>query len=57
MDQTEDILRLMEVGFGVREAIFVTTGILPLDVADSARSDYHRKQQDFLKRIAAMRPK
>jgi hypothetical protein len=42
MDRTDDMLRLMEVGIGVREAVFVTTGILPLDVAESARADYER---------------
>jgi len=42
MNRTEDMLRLMEVGIGVREAVFVTTGILPLDVAESARVEYER---------------
>ena len=40
MNRTEDILRLMEVGIGVREAVFVTMGILPLDVSESARAEY-----------------
>jgi len=42
MNRTEDMLRLMEVGIGVREAVFVTTGILPLDVAESSRAEYER---------------
>ena len=42
MNRTEDILRLMEIGIGVREAIFVTTGILPRDVAEAGRADYER---------------
>ena len=40
MNRTEDMLRLMEVGIGVREAVFVTTGILPLGVAESSRAEY-----------------
>ena len=43
MTRTEEMLLLMEVGIGVREAVFVTTGILPLDVAESARADYERE--------------
>ena len=42
MNRTEDILQLMEIGIGVREAIFVATGILPGDIAESARADYER---------------
>jgi len=42
MSRTEEMLCLMEVGVGVREAVFVTTGMLPLDVAESARADYER---------------
>jgi hypothetical protein len=42
MTRTEEMLLLMEVGIGVREAVFVTTGMLPLDVAESARADYER---------------
>ena len=42
MSRTEEMLLLMETGIGVREAIFVTTGMLPLDVAESARVDYDR---------------
>jgi hypothetical protein len=43
MTRTEEMLLLMEVGIGVREAVFVTTGMLPLDVAESARADYERE--------------
>jgi len=42
MNRTDDMLRLMESGIGVREAIFVTTGILPRNVAESARASYER---------------
>ena len=42
MSQTEEMLLLMEVGIGVREAVFVATGMLPLDVDESARTDYER---------------
>jgi hypothetical protein len=42
MTRTEEMLLLMEIGIGVREAVFVTTGTLPLDVAESARADYER---------------
>jgi hypothetical protein len=42
MTRTEEMLTLMEVGIGVREAVFVTTGILPLDVAQPDRADYER---------------
>jgi hypothetical protein len=42
MSQTEAMLQLMEVGIGVREAVFVTTGMLPLNVDESARADYER---------------
>ena len=42
MSRTEQMLRLMEVGIGVREAVFVTTGILPCNVDESARADYER---------------
>ena len=42
MSRTEEMLLLMETGIGVREAIFVTTGMLPLDVAETARVDYER---------------
>jgi hypothetical protein len=43
MSRTEAMLLLMEVGIGVREAVFVTTGTLPLDVAESARAEYERE--------------
>jgi hypothetical protein len=39
----------MEVGIGVREAVFVTTGILPLDVAESDRADYERDIETVLR--------
>jgi hypothetical protein len=49
MNRTEEMLLLMEVGIGVREAVFVTTGILPLDVAESARTDYEREIKTVLR--------
>jgi len=49
MTRTEEMLILMEVGIGVREAVFVTTGILPLDVAESDRADYERDVETVLR--------
>jgi hypothetical protein len=49
MTWTEEMLSLMEVGIGVREAVFVTTGILPLDVAESDRADYERDIETVLR--------
>jgi hypothetical protein len=49
MTRTEEMLTLMEVGIGVREAVFVTTGLLPLDVAESARADYERDIETVLR--------
>jgi hypothetical protein len=49
MTWTEEMLTLMEVGIGVREAVFVTTGILPLDVAESDRADYERDIETVLR--------
>jgi hypothetical protein len=49
MTRTEEMLTLMEVGIGVREAVFVTTGILPLDVAESDRADYERDIETVLR--------
>jgi hypothetical protein len=49
MTRTEEMLILMEVGIGVREAVFVTTGILPLDVAESDRPDYERDIEAVLR--------
>ena len=53
MNRLDDILRLMESGVGVREAIFMTTGILPLDVAESARADYERNISAALRSLLA----
>ncbi len=49
MSQTEAMLLLMEVGIGVREAVFVTTGMLPLDVDESARAEYERDIEAILR--------
>ena len=49
MTPTEEMLLLMEDGIGVREAVFVTTGTLPLDVAESARADYEREIKSRLR--------
>jgi hypothetical protein len=49
MTQIEEMLTLMEVGIGVREAVFVTTGILPLDVAESDRADFERDIETVLR--------
>jgi hypothetical protein len=48
MSQTEAMLLLMESGFGVREAVFVATGTLPLDVDESARAKYERDIEAIL---------
>jgi hypothetical protein len=48
MSRTDEMLLLMEIGIGVREAVFVTTGILPRDVAESARADYEREIETVL---------
>ena len=52
MSRTENILELMEAGFGVREAIFVATGILPRDIAEASRDDY---AEDVLAAVHASR--
>jgi len=49
MTPTEEMLLLMEVGIGVREAVFVTTGMLPSDVSESARADYEREIKSRLR--------
>ena len=49
MTRTEEMLLLMEVGIGVREAVFVTTGMLPSDVDESARADYEREIKSRLR--------
>ena len=43
MSHTEQMLHLMEIGIGVREAVFVATGILPSDITEAARAEYERE--------------
>ena len=48
MSQTEQMLHLMEIGMGVREAVFVATGILPADITEAARAEYEREVGELL---------
>ena len=52
MSQTEKMLNLMTIGIGVREAVFVATGILPSDVTEAARAEYEREVNALLGRIS-----
>ena len=52
MSQTERMLHLMAIGMGVREAVFVATGILPSDVTETARAEYEREVNALLDRTS-----